>query len=253
MNKALVFFTALIFLFGGFVVFFIAYRSGVGEVGAGEGGDPGVVTKELGAVVDKQYMKTPPDVPADELVTDFILTNQNGELFSSHSLDGQVHVASFFFATCPATCRAQNEAMRELHRDYGRKGVKFLSITVDPENDSPDRLREYASLFGAKSDEWQFLTGDLLYTRRIGAEIYQMHVDKGVHTNRLAIVDKAGKLRGAFDWQDLTQVGKMRKLIDELLAETPSVEPTEDDSESERAPVSTETEPATEDAEAINS
>lgn len=208
MNKTFLFFAALLMLFCGAATVVTAYRLSQREA---------IASGNLGSIPD--HLKKP-DIPADELLTNYTLTERSGDKFESKELDGAVHVAGFFFSTCPSTCRAQNEALRTLHQQFGSKGVRFLSITVDPKKDTPATLSEYASLFGAHPTEWLFLTGNLDYTRRIGAEFYQMHVEEGVHMNRLAVVDKWGKLRGRFKWQEEIEVKKMNEMINTLLEET---------------------------------
>ena len=70
------------------------------------------------------------------------------------------------------------------------EGVRFVAISVDPETDTPERLREYAARFGADENQWLFMTGDLTYIRRIGAEVYRQPVDKKFHTERFMLVDR---------------------------------------------------------------
>lgn len=153
-------------------------------------------------------------------IKEFTLTERSGRPFDSHELDGQVWVVSFFFASCPATCKDQNAHIERLHRKFGPQGVKFVSITCDPASDTPERLREYAHLFNADPNNWLFLTGDLEHIQRIGAETFGVYVAKGVHLDRLTVVDKWGKVRGHFDWTDPGQLLQLQQTLDDLLTET---------------------------------
>jgi hypothetical protein len=66
-----------------------------------------------------------------------------------------------------------------------------------------------------------FLTGDLLLLRRVGAEMYQLPVDKQMHTEHLVVVDRWGKIRGRIRWKDNpTELVTMKKLLSDLLVET---------------------------------
>ena len=153
-------------------------------------------------------------------IDDFVLTERSGESFRSASLRGEIWVASFFFSSCPTSCVRQNEIVAELQRDYGDRGVKFVSITCDPKNDTPERLRAYAGKFQARPDQWYFLTGDLTYIRLVGRDAFQVPVAEQTHANRLMLVDRKGKLRGSFNWNDATELKKLREKIDALLRES---------------------------------
>ena len=64
------------------------------------------------------------------------------------------------------------------------------------------------------------MTGDLAYTRRVGAEWFGVPVDERAHVDRLIVVDANGTVRDRFDWHDPLHVNKMKELLDQLLAET---------------------------------
>jgi len=172
-------------------------------------------------------LEEPVALATQEWLTEYTLTERDGKPFHSRDLDGTVHVVNFFFASCPSYCRMQTMEVQKLAREFGPQGVKFLSITCDPENDSPEALRSYAELFNADEEDWLFLTGDLLLLRRIGSEMYQVMVDKQLHTEHLIVVDKWGKIRGQFKWKDdPKELATMKESLEELLVETePPPEP----------------------------
>jgi protein SCO1/2 len=80
-------------------------------------------------------------------------------------------------------------------------------------------MSEYAIRFGADPAQWLFLTGDLTYLRRVGAEIYQLGVDKKFHSEKFVLVDREGKIVGHYSWNDPEQWKTLRGKIKELLAE----------------------------------
>jgi protein SCO1 len=173
---------------------------------------------------DRSYLVVPPEGKADWL-TDFTLTERSGKPARWSDLNGKVRVTSFFFSACPSICLQQNQKVREIQRGYDGKEVVFLSITCDPETDSPERLREYASKLEADPSQWLFLTGDLIYIRRIAGEMFSVPLDKQTHSEKLLVSDKWGNRRGAFHWNKLNEVTQLKLLVDKLLAE--SEEPAE--------------------------
>lgn len=156
---------------------------------------------------------------ASEWMKEFTLTERSGRRMGTKDLAGKVHVVNFFFAKCPTVCRTQTAAVKGIAKEYGPQGVVFLSITVDPENDTPAALSLYAKEFEADPDQWLFLTGDLAYIRRVGAEVYFSAVDRLTHTESLIVVDKKGAIRGRFAWKDVNELATMKKLLTELLQE----------------------------------
>lgn len=152
-------------------------------------------------------------------IKEFTLTERSGKRFDSRSMQGKVWVASFFFASCPVECLKQNNHIAALQREFGPQGVTFVSITCDPETDTPARLREYANRFQADADQWLFLTGDLLHIRRIGAERFSLGVDRSTHSSKLVVVDRSGEVRGHFAWDDPAELTKLKLLLDECLDE----------------------------------
>lgn len=174
---------------------------------------------EVRKVGEAPYLKAPPTNP-DELLKDFTLTERSGQKFHSAEMKGTVWVTCFFFSRCPGSCRQQSELMRDLHAKYGRQGVRFASITCDPKHDSPATLREYAERLTAHPRQWLFLTGDLTYIRRIGAEYFGVFVQEQTHMDRLVIRDKWGVNRGRYRWKDEAELKKLHALLPQLLAET---------------------------------
>jgi len=162
-------------------------------------------------------------VPAsatDEMLTEYQLLERSGETFDSKSLEGKVHVTSFFFSRCPNVCLLQNQEVAKVAAEFGPKDVQFISITCDPDHDTPTVLRTYAARLGADEENWLFLTGDLGYIKRVGNEIYRLPFEQQAHSEKLVAVDKWGNIRGAFHFNDPAQMKQLDALLPELLAET---------------------------------
>jgi cytochrome oxidase Cu insertion factor (SCO1/SenC/PrrC family) len=168
---------------------------------------------------DPEYQRMPAD-GATDWMTGFTLVERSGREVQWKDFKGKIRVTNFFFSSCPATCLQQNKKMQEIQQSYAGKDVVFLSITCDPDNDDPERLREYAEALKADHRQWLFLTGRLSYIKRVANELFSVPMDRQFHSERLLVSDKWGNLRGAFEWNDLAKVTQLRMLVDKLLAET---------------------------------
>jgi len=205
-NRVLVFWLALLLVFSGGTILVVSWRY-FQE-------DPVTVEK-----VGEEYLQLPTD-SGQQWLQDFTLTRRTNEPFHSEQLQGQVWIASFFFASCPTVCRKQNEHVKLLHSDFSQEGVTFVGITCDPESDSPDVLQRYAKQFTDDDQQWLFLTGNLDYIRRIAGEKFQFPLAAKTHSERFAVVDKWGNVRGAYHWDKPEDWLEMRRQIKGLVAET---------------------------------
>jgi protein SCO1/2 len=213
-SKMLVFWLALLFLFAGSAIAFFTIR-GFGPPPVASGQDE----PDYGPTLEK-----------------FELTQSTGKTFASDSLDGQVWVANFFYSTCPSICVQENLMVQELEEEYGDRGVKFVSITCDAPTDTPSRLADYSQRFNAQPDRWAFLTGEQEYIERVANDIFKIDMGPRYHSERLFVVDRTGKLRGAFEFKRPEEMQQLRATLDELLAEESPVEERSPPSESKPAP-----------------
>jgi protein SCO1/2 len=136
------------------------------------------------------------------LAPPFTLTSQDDKSVSFASFRGKVVAVAFIYTHCPDICPLLTQKMAkvqdELGADFGPK-VAFLSITIDPERDTPAVLKAYAEVFGAKPAGWWFLTGtprairDL--TRRYGVFVEKKAGGDVVHTLLTTIIDAQGMMR----------------------------------------------------------
>jgi cytochrome oxidase Cu insertion factor (SCO1/SenC/PrrC family) len=179
----------------------------------------GAVASGSASTRDATYQKLPADSQADWL-TGFTLTERSGKEVRWQDFERKVRVVSFFFSSCPGTCLQQNQKTREILQSYSGKDVTFLSITCDPDTDTPERLSEYAMKLEAPASQWLFLTGRLVYIRRVASEVFQVALDERTHSERLLVCDKWGNVRGGFHWNKLDEVTQLRVLVGKLLEET---------------------------------
>jgi protein SCO1/2 len=96
-------------------------------------------------------------------IENFTLITQNGAPYSINNLAGKVMVVAFAYTTCVDVCPLITAALRQIQialTPEERTEVQLLTITTDPEIDSPKVLRAYAKRYGAEFENWAFLTGD---------------------------------------------------------------------------------------------
>jgi protein SCO1 len=132
----------------------------------------------------------------------FTLTAQDGRRLSLKELRGKVVVVTFIYASCADACpllTAKMAAVQDtLATDFGPK-VFFLSITVDPERDTPEILTRYAQAHGANLSGWAFLTGTPDEIRVVARQYGIYHKKQAAgdvdHTFLTSLVDQRGTLR----------------------------------------------------------
>jgi len=136
-------------------------------------------------------------------VPSFELTNQENRKITNQDYKGKVYVLEFFFSTCPTICPKMNQNMIALQNEFfGNPNFGIASITINPEYDTPQVLKDHAKLLGANSKNWHFLTGDKQYIMNLsnkGFNIYAGQNDKVSggfeHSGLFALIDKNGKIR----------------------------------------------------------
>jgi protein SCO1 len=100
--------------------------------------------------------------PLDYPVNDFEAVTQDNKPFEKKNLDGKIWVADFIFTNCADVCPPMTANMTKLQKmvvEEELKNVEFVSFSVDPTVDTPEKLTGYATNFGLKDDNWTFLTG----------------------------------------------------------------------------------------------
>jgi protein SCO1 len=133
---------------------------------------------------------------------DFALTSQDGLEVTLGSFRGKVVAVAFIYTWCPDVCPMLTDKMARvqdaLGPDFGSK-VAFVSITVDPERDTPAALKDYAAAFDANLAGWSFLTGEPAAVREV-AQRYGVAVREAAdgqvdHTLLTTLVDRQGTMR----------------------------------------------------------
>jgi len=163
------------------------------------------VTIVSAAPVDSGLLQSPAApalVALDQPVPDFTLTDQDGNRVSLASLKGHVVAISFIYTRCPLPdycprVMTNFGALRDRFRDQLGKDLWLLTITFDPKYDTPDRMKAYASRYGADLPGWRMLTGSAADIGRVcslfGVEFWP---EEGMitHTLQTAVIDRQGRL-----------------------------------------------------------
>jgi protein SCO1/2 len=179
--------------------------------------EPIAVFTNDGPIEPETVTEDEPSMAPEGWMTDFVLTERQGNQVSSDDLKGQPYIVSFFYSTCPSICVQQNQMVQELQKEFEGDGVRFVSISVDPETDTPEAMREYAARFGADPEKWLFMTGDLTYIRRVGAEVFRLAVDQKFHTEKFVLVDAQGAIVGYYSWPEPKQFQKLKADIRNMI------------------------------------
>ena len=142
-------------------------------------------------------------------VPSFKLLNQDGEYVSNLDLMGYNYIVNFFFTSCPTICPTTTLNLIELQKkinNYGIENFKIISISVDPSNDTPLKMQEYAQSMNIDLSNWSFLTGPEQEIYDIVTSGFSLAVGKddlapgGVfHSPSITIVDKHGYIRTGID------------------------------------------------------
>ena len=132
---------------------------------------------------------------------DFVLTSQDGKPVSLGDYRGRVVAVTFVYASCTDTCPVLTALMVKVQQDLGPafgSKIVFVSITVDPERDTPDGLREYAKNFDADLSGWAFLTGSPAaihdVTQRYGVFVRKTATGDVDHTFLTSLIDANGSM-----------------------------------------------------------
>ena len=178
---------------------------------------------------------------ADYSIDDFSFINQDNDTITKDSLLGSIYVANFFFTSCPTICPTMTRNMSYLQDKLSvYPNIRFLSHTVDPDNDTPEKLVNYVDLMQQKNisidlSNWDFVTGDKdkLYESAanyfVNASVDSLVPGGFLHSEYFILIDKQGRVRsgidingnvvGAYDGTNEVQMKDLINDINVLMAE----------------------------------
>ena len=166
------------------------------------------------------------DNPLNYDVQSFSFQNQDGKAVTLESLKGQVWVADFIFTNCKTICPPMTSHMAELQKQMEEENLqaRIVSFSVDPENDTPEKLKKFAANYPLSFQNWDFLTG---YSQeeieKFALKSFKSIVkkpedeDQVIHQSSFYLVDQNGKVVKDYD-------GAKDTPYDEIIADIKTLE-----------------------------
>jgi len=152
-------------------------------------------------------------------ISDFELTNQNGQKITQEFYSNKIYVADFFFTTCQDICPIMTKNMYKLQEELKNDNdILFLSHTVIPEVDTVEQLKKYAIENNVDDSKWNLVTGekkqiyDLARKSYLAVEDAEYGKFDMIHTENFMLIDKQRQIRGFYD-------GTNDKEIEQLISD----------------------------------
>ena len=161
-------------------------------------------------------------LPVYGQVSDFRLLDTQGREFTLKNLSGKVWVVDFIFTACSGICPVMTKNMAALHRSFlPIDSVEMVSVSVNPENDTPSVLAGFARKYHANPTQWHFLTGSREEITQLAVKSFKVGSveDPLFHIDRFALVDQEGKIRGYYDGTQQKSINILFKDIATLIKE----------------------------------
>ena len=168
-------------------------------------------------------------------IPEFSFINQNNDVVINDSLIGNIYIANFFFTSCPTICPVMTKNMAYVQRKLRvYPNIRFLSHTVDPINDTPERMLEYVNDLKSKNvninlANWDFVTGakqevyDIASSYFVNVSPDSLAPGGFLHSEYFVIIDKEGRVRSGIDKNgnvvgvyDGTNDAQMKDLISDI-------------------------------------
>lgn len=159
------------------------------------------------------YAPSPLLVGAGLAVPEFELTNQDGQTVTQTVFDGHATVTAFVFTNCTLACPIITGRMTSVYEQAKGLNVRFVSISVDPENDTPEALKAYASRFGIDHRQWTFLTGDRQTTERIATDGLKFAISDDPNDANIIALPDGSSMRNIQHPTKLILIGPDRSVI----------------------------------------
>jgi protein SCO1/2 len=158
-------------------------------------------------------------------VNSFQFTNQDGNTLDGKFVEGKVWVACYFFTTCSTICPKMIAGMGDIQRNFSNEDrLRMVAFTVDPVNDTPEVLKEYATTRNINTKQWSLLTGNKKELYRYARKELALLATDGdggpqdfIHSDRLVLIDQNNFIRGYYDGTEPAEVKQLIIDIKKLL------------------------------------
>jgi protein SCO1/2 len=168
-------------------------------------------------------------LPEYGAMPEFALRDQRGANVRAADLRGRVLIVDFIFTSCPDVCPLLTDQLAGLRKRLPEDAaLAYVSFSVDPEHDTPEKLKTFAHAHGADHANWYFLTGPLVQVREVVTKGFKQAMEieseqpgkprNVLHGSHYVLVDRAGQLRGFFR-SDADGMEALRVAVERLLAE----------------------------------
>ncbi len=164
------------------------------------------------SLMELNHAHRPAALPIIGPVAGFTLTNQDGQVTTLADLTNRVWIADIIFTRCAGSCPIMSKQMESLQDALPPASrAKLVTLTTDPDFDTPPVLKKYGERYDAHSSRWTFLTGTKSEIGQLAAnslklsavpvkpEDRQNPADLFIHSTIFVIVDRHARLRGIFE------------------------------------------------------
>lgn len=172
-------------------------------------------------LVEKNFAALPVYNQKGQQVFAFKMQNQEGRWVSPDQWKNKVVVVDFFFTHCPSICPKMTNNLKMVAAEYkDNPNVLINSFSVDPERDSVATLHKYAEKYNIDPANWNLITGEKIEIYRLARKSFSIVATDGdggptdfIHSDKLVLLDKEGKIRGYYDGTSKTEV---KQLINDI-------------------------------------
>ena len=185
-----------------------------------------ILVAGLYAVMKMNNSARSAELPVYGMVNSFSLIDQDDQTITEAALDGDIWITDFIFTRCQGPCPKMTGKMYDLQNKFSDyPDVKFLSISVDPEYDTPDVLTAYAEKFDADVQRWRFLTGEKKAVRELAISSLKLNLIDGtenqsiIHSTRFVLIDKKRQIRGYYDSNLPDEMSRLVSGVEQLRRE----------------------------------
>ena len=165
------------------------------------------------------------NISKNHTVSDFNLINQNGINITSKNYENKIYVVDFFFTSCPSICPIMTNNMLKIQDEFIKNNeIMLLSMSVTPEIDNIEVLKNYAIEKGVNDSKWNITTGPKNHIYELARKSYFAVVEQGdgglqdfIHTPNFILIDKKKQIRGIYDGTVDNEISRLIKDINILI------------------------------------